>query len=114
MFIKNQWYAVEFGPAVEAQPVRVPVHGHNLVLYRAAGGTVVAQSDLCVHRGGALSGGRVTDGCLQCPYHGWTYDSDGRCVRIPANRPRRADPPQGPHRHVPVRGALRLRVGLPR
>lgn len=87
MFIKNQWYAVEFGPAVEAQPVRVPVHGHNLVLYRTAGGTVVAQSDLCVHRGGALSGGRVTDGCLQCPYHGWTYDSDGRCVRIPANRP---------------------------
>ncbi len=87
MLIKNQWYAIEFGPVVADQPVAVPVHGHDLVLYRTSDGTVVAQSDLCVHRGGALSGGRVVGDCLQCPYHGWLYDSDGRCVRIPANRP---------------------------
>ncbi len=87
MLIKNQWYAIEFGPVVADRPVAVPVHGHDLVLYRTSDGTVHAQADLCVHRGGALSGGRVVDDCLQCPYHGWRYDTDGRCIRIPANRP---------------------------
>jgi phenylpropionate dioxygenase-like ring-hydroxylating dioxygenase large terminal subunit len=27
----------------------------------------------------------VVDECLACPYHGWEYDSSGRCVRIPAH-----------------------------
>jgi phenylpropionate dioxygenase-like ring-hydroxylating dioxygenase large terminal subunit len=38
-----------------------------------------------VHRGAKLSGGRVANDCLACPYHGWQYDSSGRCVRIPAH-----------------------------
>ena len=87
MLIKNQWYAVEFGPVVAEAPVGVPVHGHDLVLYRTSDGVVHAQSDLCVHRGGALSRGRIADDCIECPYHGWRYDGEGRCVRIPANRP---------------------------
>lgn len=87
MLIKDQWYAVEFGAAVGDGPIRVPVHGHDLVLYRSSDGAVHAHSDLCVHRGGALSGGRVVGDCLECPYHGWQYDPSGRCVKIPANRP---------------------------
>ncbi len=92
MLIKNQWYAVEFGAAVGEQPVQVPVHGHDLVLYRTSDGAMHAQSDLCVHRGGSLAGGRVVRDCIQCPYHGWTYDTAGRCVSIPANRPGSAIP----------------------
>ena len=92
MLIKNQWYAVEFGATVGEQPVQVPVHGHDLVLYRTSDGAVHAQSDLCVHRGGSLAGGRVVQDCIQCPYHGWTYDTAGRCVSIPANRPGSAIP----------------------
>jgi len=29
--------------------------------------------------------GRVQDGCLICPYHGWNYDASGQCVRMPAH-----------------------------
>ena len=86
VLIKNQWYAVEFGSAVGAQPVKVPVHGHDLALFRTSDGAVHAHSDLCVHRGGSLSGGRVVGDCLECPYHGWRYDKEGVCSRIPANR----------------------------
>lgn len=87
MLIKNQWYAVEFGQWVTDQPVLVRVHGHDLVLWRSPNGTVNAQSDLCVHRGGSLAGGSVVGDCVQCPYHGWRYGTDGACVEIPANRP---------------------------
>lgn len=28
----------------------------------------------CLHLGSPLDGGFVDDGCLTCPWHGWTYD----------------------------------------
>jgi phenylpropionate dioxygenase-like ring-hydroxylating dioxygenase large terminal subunit len=31
-----------------------------------------------------LGDGKVKDGCIECPYHGWRYDGAGRCVRIPS------------------------------
>ena len=86
MLIKNHWYAVEFGQEVADRPVPARVHGHDLVLWRSPNGTVNAQSDLCVHRGGSLAGGDVVGECIRCPYHGWTYRSDGACAQIPANR----------------------------
>ena len=87
MLIKNHWYAVEFGRDVGDRPRQVKVHGHDLVLWRSRNGTVNAQSDLCVHRGGSLAGGAVVGDCVRCPYHGWLYNTDGACVQIPANRP---------------------------
>lgn len=86
MFIKNHWYAIEFGNKVKTQPVLAKVHNHDLVLWRNPDGTINAQSDLCVHRGGSLAGGKVVGNCVQCPYHGWMYDRSGACVKIPSNR----------------------------
>ena len=58
--------------------------GEDLVLW-ADGGRFHAWRNLCVHRGARLSLGKVKEGCLQCPYHGWTYDESGTCVKIPAH-----------------------------
>ena len=44
-------------------------------------------SDLCIHRGGALSDGEIKGDCIMCPYHGWEYNAEGACVKIPANLP---------------------------
>ncbi len=40
-------------------------------------------SDVCVHRGTALSLGTVSGDQIVCPYHGWRYGADGRCAAIP-------------------------------
>ena len=64
-------------------PLRVQVLGEPLVVWRNSEG-VHALGDLCVHRGAALSLGRVVDDTLMCPYHGWRYGGNGRCVHIPA------------------------------
>jgi vanillate O-demethylase monooxygenase subunit len=69
----------------------VTVLGERVVVVRLGGG-LSAFRDLCVHRGSALSVGKVVDGDrLECRYHGWTYDREGACVRIPA-RPGMAIP----------------------
>lgn len=41
--------------------------------------------DACPHRLAPLSQGRVDPdtGCLECPYHGWTFESDGSLMSIP-------------------------------
>ena len=41
-------------------------------------------SDTCIHRGGSLSGGVVREDCIQCPYHGWRFNGEGSCERIPS------------------------------
>ena len=68
----------------------------DLVIWRD-NGALKAWRDLCVHRGTRLSLGRVQDSCLVCAYHGWTYDGEGRCVRIPAH----------PETRIPSRAKVR-------
>lgn len=58
--------------------------GEDLVLWRV-NGIPRAFQDLCIHRGTRLSLGRITGDLLVCAYHGWTYNADGGCVRIPAH-----------------------------
>lgn len=48
----------------------------------------IAMDDVCRHFQAQLSLGEVREiaghgECLMCPYHGWTYDSNGQCVEIP-------------------------------
>ena len=48
------------------------------------GDDVVALADRCARRFSKLSVGKVVDGEVQCPYHGWRCDGGGYCTRIPA------------------------------
>jgi len=83
---KNFWWPLDFSPEVTTKPKRVTALAQEFVLFRTSDGKAHVMSDLCVHRGGALSDGWV-DGkdCIVCPYHGWEYKPDGECVKIPAN-----------------------------
>lgn len=29
---------------------------------------------MCAHQGGPLAQGKVADGCVTCPWHGWQYE----------------------------------------
>jgi len=88
----NQWYVLAGTSEVGAEPLGVHALGQNLVLFRDAAGAARCLSDICVHKGGSLCRGKVIDGTVACPYHGWRYDGEGRCVEIPALDPARAIP----------------------
>ncbi len=56
--------------------------GKAIVVFRSREG-IRAFPDICPHRSAPLSEGRVTGGNIECPYHGWQFDGEGRCRHIP-------------------------------
>jgi phenylpropionate dioxygenase-like ring-hydroxylating dioxygenase large terminal subunit len=83
--LMNDWHVVARSSDVGAGEVRAArLLEQDVVLWRSETG-LHAWRDLCLHRGAQLSGGRVENACLVCPYHGWQYGADGRCVRMPAH-----------------------------
>lgn len=85
--LKNFWYVAELSSEIGPTPKQVMLLGQKLVVFRQPSGQVVALSDVCIHRGGSLAGGKVDGGCVRCPYHGWAFGADGACTSIPANPP---------------------------
>ncbi len=66
-------------------PQRFTLLGENIVLWLGASGAPAARRNRCCHRTAPLSKGFVDGEHIVCGYHGWTYNADGRCVRIPQN-----------------------------
>lgn len=84
MMEKNQWHPVALISDVNDAPVGVRLLGEDLVLWRDASGAAQAFIDRCPHRGARFSLGRVNEGHLECPYHGWQFSSTGQCTKVPA------------------------------
>jgi phenylpropionate dioxygenase-like ring-hydroxylating dioxygenase large terminal subunit len=81
----NEWHVVCRAEQVqEGKPFAARLLDEDIVLWRI-GDQLMAWQDLCIHRGTKLSLGKVEDGTLTCPYHGWVYNTEGKCVRIPAH-----------------------------
>ncbi|MEZ4427137.1 MAG: Rieske 2Fe-2S domain-containing protein [Nannocystaceae bacterium] len=80
----DYWYPVERIDAVApGQVVEVIFWRRSIALYRGADGAFRAIENRCAHRQLKLSGGLVQGCRLTCPYHGWSYDGDGRLAEIP-------------------------------
>jgi phenylpropionate dioxygenase-like ring-hydroxylating dioxygenase large terminal subunit len=78
------WWPVATTEVDGSGPHAVTLLGRELVLWRNDRGEPSLMEDRCPHRGARLSLGRCREGTLQCPYHGWRFANDGRCVVIPA------------------------------
>jgi nitrite reductase/ring-hydroxylating ferredoxin subunit/DMSO/TMAO reductase YedYZ heme-binding membrane subunit len=61
----------------------VTVNGsERIALFRHAGG-ISAITNVCAHQGGPLGEGRIIDGCVTCPWHGWQYRPADGCAPPP-------------------------------
>jgi phenylpropionate dioxygenase-like ring-hydroxylating dioxygenase large terminal subunit len=79
------WYPVARSADVGTAPRPVGAGGRAYVVVRLRpGAEVTALSARCPHRLVPLAAGTVVDGRLQCPYHGWQFNAEGRCVDIPS------------------------------
>jgi len=86
--LRNYWHPVGWGAELGAEPTGTDLLNERIVIWRDVDGVPHAGSDRCPHRGTALSLGTVSEeGCLVCPYHGWTYDTSGACTTMPQQAP---------------------------
>lgn len=81
--LRRCWHGVAYSSFVGTTPWRTELLGEPLVIWRDSRGEPHAMRDLCIHRGTALSLGRVVGDEITCAYHGWRYGTDGRCTAIP-------------------------------
>jgi phenylpropionate dioxygenase-like ring-hydroxylating dioxygenase large terminal subunit len=92
--LANSWHPVAVSDEIGDGPRAIALLERKIVLWRTASGAVIAAPDRCPHREAPLSIGTVTDGCLTCAYHGWTFGEDGRCVLVPSSGDGAAAPPR--------------------
>ena len=81
--LRSCWHPVAFAAEVAGSPQAVTLLGEPIVVWRDSAGTAHAMADVCIHRGTALSLGRVESDEIVCPYHGWHYGVSGQCTLIP-------------------------------
>lgn len=81
------WHPVSWSHELGDTPKSTTLLERRIVLWRDQSGTAHCFLDQCPHRGTALSLGTIEDNCLVCPYHGWTYDTEGACTRVPQFAP---------------------------
>ncbi|MPZ13685.1 MAG: Rieske 2Fe-2S domain-containing protein [Chloroflexi bacterium] len=68
----------------DGQPKGIRILSEDLVLFRDDQGRPGLVGLHCSHRLTSLAYGRVEDGGIRCPFHGWLYDVEGRCLDQPA------------------------------
>ncbi len=82
--LKRYWWPL--APLAEldtSQPIARTLHGIPLVLFRDAEGKPAALHDRCPHRHAPLSDGKVHQGRVVCPFHGWRFSANGCCTDVP-------------------------------
>lgn len=81
----NGWFQVAWSDEVAAGAiVSLEYFGQELVAFRGGDGAVSVLDAHCPHLGAHLGhGGRIDDGAVVCPFHGWRFDGCGRCVAVP-------------------------------
>ncbi|MCS6931110.1 MAG: aromatic ring-hydroxylating dioxygenase subunit alpha [Acetobacteraceae bacterium] len=84
--LRRYWQPIALAEELEGpRPVRpVRALGQDLVLFRDEAGRLGLLDRDCPHRNADLAYGRLEDGGLRCPFHGWLFDVQGRCLETPA------------------------------
>ena len=68
----------------DCPPVEVRLLGEDLVAFRATDGSVGLVSAFCAHRRVSLFWGRNEENGVRCVYHGWKFDTAGKCIDMPS------------------------------
>ncbi len=82
------WYVVTPSKALDkharkGRPMAAELLGQRVVVFRDAEGRAHVLDGYCPHLGADLSAGKVCEGKLECPFHGWQFEGDGQLAAVP-------------------------------
>jgi 5,5'-dehydrodivanillate O-demethylase len=81
--LRRYWWPIMTAADVKDKPMLVRVLGEDLILFRDGTGQFGLLDRQCCHRGASLEFGRVEQGGIRCGYHGWKFDTTGKCLDQP-------------------------------
>lgn len=103
MFAHNTWYVAGWSHELGKKPMYRKLMNEHVVMYRDSQGKPHALNAECPHRGANLAHGKITGDNLTCPFHGWEFNCEGTCVRIPSQPPSHKIPASARARRFPIR-----------
>ena len=84
-YLRSFWQPVFHAADLRvARPRLIRVMSEEFTLYRGHDGVARLTQPRCPHRAMLLSAATVEGDTLRCFYHGWKFDSAGRCLEQPA------------------------------
>jgi phenylpropionate dioxygenase-like ring-hydroxylating dioxygenase large terminal subunit len=93
-FLRDTWWFAALSHELKAGKLqRFVIMDEPILLGRDTNEKVYAMRDICPHRAAPLSAGDMISDpstgqpVVQCPYHGWTFDTGGICTRVPSLTP---------------------------
>jgi len=85
---KKHWIPALRSEALRAggAPQKVELLCEKYVAFRGHDGSVGFLLEACPHRGVSLALGRNENNRLTCIFHGWSFDAQGNCTRMPTEK----------------------------
>ena len=81
---RRYWHPVAASADLTSvRPMEVRILGEDLILFRDGSGKPGLLYSRCMHRGTSLGYGKIEKSGIRCCYHGWLYDTEGRCLEQP-------------------------------
>ena len=82
--LRHYCWPVTFASLVQGKrPKKIRLLGEDFVLFRAGSGKLGMIEPHCAHRRAPMQYGRVEEDGIRCCYHGWKFDTAGRCLETP-------------------------------
>lgn len=98
----NGWFVIELSENLKkGQIISRKFSGEEVIIYRTDGGNAAVMSAYCPHMGANFAhGGKVVGEDVECPFHGFCFDTKGDCTKTGYGTP---PPPKAKTRVWPVR-----------
>lgn len=86
----NGWYAITRFETLSKGMNSYTFFEKKIIILKTSTQKISAFEDSCPHRGYPLSAGSYRNGQVICPYHGWCFNDEGNCSKVPGldNTPR--------------------------
>jgi 5,5'-dehydrodivanillate O-demethylase oxygenase subunit len=82
--LRRYWHPIAASADLDEKWTRrVRLLGEDLVLFRDRSGRRGLIAEQCPHRRASFAHGIPTEDGIRCPYHGWEFNADGKCLDQP-------------------------------
>ncbi len=82
-YLRRFWHPLVIAADIKDVALKIDLLGEKLVVFRDKSGRLGVLDRHCTHRGASLEFGLIRERGIQCCYHGWHFDVDGRILDIP-------------------------------